>query len=64
SRSKEYLEKAEKLIGVKGDLATLLTKLSIGEALYVNALKKEVKVIKTYPPTTLRNTYQASRSSS
>lgn len=50
SRNEEYLRKAGKMLGVKEDVLFTLSKLGIGEALYVNMLSKETIVIKTHLP--------------
>lgn len=54
SRNKEYLKKAEKLAGIKEDIVASLMKLGVGEALFVNVLEKEVKVIKTHLPLSMQ----------
>lgn len=56
SRNEDYLQKVRKLGNVKEEVVSILGKLGVGEALYINVLRRETRIIKTYPPLVLQVT--------
>ncbi|MEM4557505.1 MAG: DUF87 domain-containing protein [Desulfurococcaceae archaeon] len=54
SKNEEYLDKVRKILGIKPELTSVLSKLSVGEAIYVNAVLKNAKVLNIHTPLKLR----------
>lgn len=56
SRNEDYIEKIRRILGVDKPVISVLPKLGIGEAVYVNMSTRNAKMISVYVPSKMRKT--------
>lgn len=61
SRNGDYIDKVTRTFGLSESILTQLPRLDVGEAVYVNTVTRDTRIIKTYVPRTLRNVITATR---